>query len=141
MNGTKLYPLGKVLAHLQLNCHEYNDELHFYPNISGALLSWKACKSLGTLPDHYPVSIICQRVNQLINLNHNNTTPTLSPFTFDNILKEFPSVFDGQIRMMTGEEFNVHLTQDAKLFCTNTPHLVPFVYCDKLKTELELLQP
>ena len=141
MNGTKLYPLGKIPMHLQLDCHEYDDELHIYPNISGALLSWKACKGLGILPDHYPVSIICQRVNQLINLNHNNTTPTSSPFTFHNILKEFPSVFEGQIRTITGEEFNIHLTQDAKPFCANTPHSVPFAYRDQLKTELELLQP
>ena len=103
VNGTKLYPLGKIPVHLQLGCHEYDDELNIYPNISGALLSWKACKGLGILPDHYHVSIICQRVNQLINLNHNNTTPTSSPFTFDNILKEFPIVFEGQIRTMTGE--------------------------------------
>ena len=54
MNGTKLYPLGKIPVHLQLGVHEYDDELHIYPNISGALLSWKACKGLGILPDHYP---------------------------------------------------------------------------------------
>ena len=139
MNGTKLYLLGKIPAQLQLGCHEYDDELHIYLNISGALLSWKACKGLGILPDHYPVPIIYQRVNQLINLNHNNITPTSSPFTFDNILKEFLSVFNGQIRTMTGEEFNIHLTQDAEPFCANTPHSVPFAYRDKLMTELKLL--
>ena len=119
MNGTKLYPLGKIPVHLQLDCHEYDDELHIYPNISGALLSWKACKGLGIPLDNYPYPITRQRVNQLINLNPNNTTPTSLPFIFDNILKEFPSVFDRQIRTMTGEEFNIHLSQDAKPFCVN----------------------
>ena len=57
VNGTKLYPLGKIPVHLQLGCHEYDDELHIYPNISGALLSWKTCKGLGILPDHYPKPI------------------------------------------------------------------------------------
>ena len=69
VNGTKLYPLGKIPVHLQLGCHEYDDELHIYLNISGALLSWKACKGLGILPDHYPEPITHQRVNQLIILN------------------------------------------------------------------------
>ena len=140
MNGTKLYPLGKIPVHLQLGCHEYDDELNIYPNISGALLSWKACKGLGIPLDNYPYPITRQRVNQLINLNPNNTTPTSLPFIFDNILKEFPSVFDSQIRTMTGEEFNIHLSQDAKPFCVNTPCSISFAYRDKLKTELELLQ-
>ena len=42
--------------------------------------------------------------------------------------------------MMTGEEFNIHLIQDTKPFCINTPRSILFVYRDKLKTELELLQ-
>ena len=42
--------------------------------------------------------------------------------------------------MMTGVEFNIHLTQDAKPFYVNTPRSIPFAYHDKLKTELELLQ-
>ena len=41
---------------------------------------------------------------------------------------------------MTGEEFHIHLTQDAKPFYVNTQNSIPFAYHDKLKTELELLQ-
>ena len=43
---------------------------------------------------------------------------------------------------MTGEEFHISLTDNAKPFCINTPRLIPFIYCDKLKEvlELELLQ-
>ena len=41
---------------------------------------------------------------------------------------------------MTGEEFNIYLTQDVKPFCVKTPCSIPFAYRDKLKTELELLQ-
>ena len=136
LNGTKLYPLGKILVHLQLGVHEYDDELHIYPNIWGALLSWKACKGLGILPDHYPKPIPYYKgVNQLTKLTPSNSSSTPSPLTFDNLLKEFPSVFDGT---MTGEEFHISLTQDAKPFCVNTLHSIPFVYHDKLKAELEL---
>ena len=141
MNGTTLYSLGKIPVHLQVVCYEYDDELHIYPNFSEVLLSWEACKGLGILPDHYPKPISHHKsVNQLINFNPINTVPTSSLFTFDNILKEFPSVFDEQISAMTGEEFHIHLTQDTKPFYVNTPWSIPFAYCDKLKTELELLQ-
>ena len=49
-------------------------------------------------------------------------------------------MFDGQIRTMTGEEFHISLTDKAKPFCVNTPRSIPFMYRDKLKAELELLQ-
>ena len=127
--------------HLQLGVHEYDDELHIYPNISGALLSWKACKGLRILPDHYPKPISYHKeVNQLTKLTSSNSLSTPSPFTFDNLLKEFPSVFAEQIRTITGEEFHISLTKDGKPFCVNTPRSIPFAYLDKLKAELELLQ-
>jgi len=51
-----------------------------------------------------------------------------------------PTVFDGNITMMDGEEFQISLTADAKPYCVNTPRSIPFAYQDKLKAELELLQ-
>ena len=119
MNGTKLYPLGKIPVHLQLGVHEYGDELHIYPTILGALLSWKACKGLRILPDHYPKPIPYHKeVNQLTKLTPSDLSSTPSPHTFDNLLKEFPSVFDEQIRTMTGEEFHISLIKDAKPFAS-----------------------
>ena len=128
LNDTKLYPLGRIPVHLQLGYHEYDDKLHIYLNTLEALLSWKAYKSLRILPDYYPEPITYhKRVNQLINLNPSNTAPTLSFLAYNNILKEFPSVFDQQIGTMIGEEFHIHLTQNAKPFCANTLHPIPFV--------------
>ena len=51
----------------------------------------------------------------------------------------FP-VFDGLIRAMDGEEFHIHLSSDAKLFCVTSPRSIPFVYRDKLAAELKLLE-
>ena len=62
----------------------------------------------------------------------------MSPTQKDMIM-EFPTVFDGQIGMMDGEEFHISLTHDAKPFCINTPRSIPFAYRDKLKAELDLL--
>lgn len=53
VNGTKLHPLGKLPVKLHLGSRDFEEDLHIYPNISGALLSWKVYKWLGILPDHY----------------------------------------------------------------------------------------
>lgn len=137
VNGTKLYPLGKIPVKFHLDNQEYDDELHIYPNISGALLSWKACKGLGILPDCYPHPITPQSVHQLAIPTTANMATTL---TLDSVMREFSSVFDGVIRTMTGEKFHISLKGDAKPFCVNTPRSIPFIYRDKLKAELELLQ-
>ena len=55
-------------------------------------------------------------------------------------MQEFPTVFDGQIKSMEGKKFHISLTDNAQPFCVNTSRAVPFVYRDKLKAELDLLQ-
>ena len=41
---------------------------------------------------------------------------------------------------MMSEEFHISLTENAKPVCVNTPRSIPFMYHNKLKAELELLQ-
>ena len=53
---------------------------------------------------------------------------------------EFPSVFDGQIRTMEGENFYISVMEEAVPFCVKTLRAVPSAYHENLKAELELLQ-
>ena len=55
-------------------------------------------------------------------------------------MTQYPTVFDGQIRIMEGEKFHITLIDDAVPFCVKTPQAIPFAYRDKLKVELDLLQ-
>ena len=55
-------------------------------------------------------------------------------------MKEFPTVFDGQIRTMPGEVFKIVLHENAKPFCVNTPRTIPYAYLEPTKDELELLE-
>ena len=55
-------------------------------------------------------------------------------------MKEFPEIFNEQIKTMDGEEFHISLTDDAKPFCVNTPRSVPFAYRDKHRAMLTVLQ-
>ena len=60
--------------------------------------------------------------------------------TAQEVMEEFPSLYDGQGRVMDGEQFHITLTENAVPFCVKTPQTIPFAYRDKLKAELELLQ-
>ena len=52
---------------------------------------------------------------------------------FPDIPSEFPTVFDGHIRVMPGEEFKIHLTEDAVPFCVSSPRRVPLSLREPLK--------
>ena len=65
VNGTTMIPLGKIPVTLQLGSQGSKDDLHIYPGVSGALISWKTggstASKLSTLnrnPGHgnYPTS-------------------------------------------------------------------------------------
>ena len=67
------------------------------------------------------------------------TNPQVRTPTVEELMAEFPTVFDGQVRTMPGEKFRISLTSDAKPFCVTTPRTIPFAYRDKLKQEIDLL--
>lgn len=135
VNGTRMYPIGKLPVTLALEGCKYSDDLHIYPNVTGVLLSWKAAKGLNILPECYPHPSNTPSTNSI-------ATPTTINHVVSSqqIMQEFPSVFDGQIKTMEGEKFHIALTDNAKPFCVNTPRAIPFACRDKLKAELDLLQ-
>ena len=58
----------------------------------------------------------------------------------EEIMQEFPSVFDDQIRALEGEMFHITLIDNVTPFCVKALRSVPFAYRDKLKEELKFLQ-
>ena len=49
-----MHSLGKMLVKFSLQGREHSEDMHIYPNVSGIIISWKAAKALGILPEHYP---------------------------------------------------------------------------------------
>ncbi|XP_065896213.1 uncharacterized protein [Dysidea avara] len=140
-NGTEMHPVGKLPICLKLGNTEFSDDLHIYPDVCGILISWKACKNLGILPDCYPyppavTKAICTTTLDESPINIISTDAGTSMLTKDSIINEFPRVFDGIIRAMDGEQFHIHLTSGAKPFCVTSPRSIPFAYRDKLAAEL-----
>ena len=113
VNQTEMQPLGKLPVTIMLGSTTYTDNLHIYLNETGMLLSWKAAKGLHILPECYPNPTLVQALLLPPFVNH---TPTS-----EEIMHEFPTVFDGQIKTMEGED-------NAQPFCVNTPRAVPFAY-------------
>jgi len=141
VNGTYMKPLGKVPVTIRLEGRQYKDDLHIYSGVSGALISWKAAKELGILPAHYP--------NPERKMNNNTLNPEIRVTgssteshitTTEQIVQDFPSIFNGEITTMEGELFTICLMEGAEPFCVKAPRSIPFAYREKLQKELDLLQ-
>ena len=121
--------------------------MHIFQEVSGVMISWKACKALGILPANYPVplptvsaSVDPQRQTPTTTVSVNTATIGTSLSVTEQLMTSFPTVFDGQIRVMQGEEFHIAIEDTAKPFCVHTPRTIPFAYRDKLQAELDLLE-
>ena len=133
-------PIGKLPVTIQLEGRRYTDDLHIYPGVSGALISWKAAKGLGILPDHYPHPGRTLKDTPQPNIKTASSEPSNTFSTAEEIMHEFSSVFNGQVTTIHGETFTISLKEGAEPFCVKAPRSIPFAYREKLKKELGLLQ-
>ena len=136
-NGQQMKSIGKMCVQFRIAGKEQNEEVYIFSNMRGVLISWKAARALSILPSHYPQPLLHQAPLEP-RINATSATQVSSPII--DLKQEFPTVFDGNIRVMEGEEFHITLTEHAKPFCVNAPRSVPYAYRDKLKAELDLLQ-
>ena len=60
--------------------------------------------------------------------------------TADDLVHEFPTVFDGQVKTMKGERFTILFKKEAKPFCVTAPRTIPCAYRDKVQQELHTLE-
>ena len=95
----------------------------------------KPPKHLRILPAHYPAPI--EQQPSARSLTTGPTPPRPHSVTCEDLMRDFPSVFDEQDKAMEGERFHIILTNDAKPFCVKQ---IRFAYRDKLRAELTTLQ-
>ena len=146
-SGHKMRPIGKLPTTLTLQGRKHHEEVHIFQEVTGVMMSWKACKALGILPPSYPTPLPIipapknlQGQTATLTANIQATTLQSPPPSADRFMAAFPTVFDGHIRVMQGEEFHIAVTDTAKPFCVHTPRTIPFAYRDKLQAELCLLE-
>jgi len=126
VDGHNMTPLGCILVTFCLEQREYKDNLYFLPGVTGAIISWKEAKGLEILPCHYPSPDKLPAVQMT-----STWTNEARLAAAEDIMKEYPTVFDGQVRVMEGEQFHIRLREDAVPFCVKSPRVVPFAYRNK----------
>ena len=140
VNGLHMTPIGKLPVRIQLEGRSYNNDLHIYPGVTGALILWKAAKELGILPTHYPQPEQRQGTStSQPRLQTTSSQATTHSRVAEEFMHEFSTVFDGEVTVMEGETFNISLMEGAKPFCVKAPRTIPFAYRAKLKKELDQL--
>ena len=126
-----MHSLGQMTVRITLGDVSTEEALHVFPSIPGGMLmSWKAAQNLHILPNNYPEQIRSVQ----------DSSVSLTNVTAEDLIQEFPTVFDGKIRVMDGEKFRINLTDNATPFRVNAPRTIPYAYRDKVKLELETLQ-
>ena len=98
----------------QLGKMTLTDDLHIYPEVAEVLLSWSVVKGLSILPECYPrpigTTLVSKEHLPTTRVNTLEASPLVSPTpTSEDIMKEFPNVFDGQIKTMDGEESRISI--------------------------------
>ena len=139
VNGTCMKPVGKIPVTISLQGWTCRDDMHIFPGVSGAFISWKAAKELGILPPHYPYPEGLPQVKQYPEVKSTKVMDNCNG-KGEGLVKKFPSVFSGQISAMEGEHFKISLMENAQPFSVKTPRAVPFAYREKLRQELDSLQ-
>ena len=120
-NGSKMYALGKLMVTLSLKGKQHTEEMHIYPDVPGTIISWKAARALGILPEHYPNPVSLTTTNHTMDPNIRANTSISMTSCHHKITQAFPTVFDGQIRKMEGEKFHIYLKPEARPFRISTP--------------------
>ena len=129
VDGSTLQPIGQMTVKISLGDTTIDDTLHVFPSIPGGMLiSWKTSQELRILPENYP-----EQMNLISIFSGNQVTK-------EDLIREFPTVFDGRVRVMNGEKFRIHLKDDARPFCVNAPRTIPYAFRDKVQKELKTLQ-
>ena len=144
VNGQRMKPLGSIDVMIEFMGRHVQETIHIYRAITGALLSWKACQALGILPDTYPMPI--GTIKAVTSEPKPTATPRKEAETnkkrscpADDLMNEFKTVFDANLRTMPGEEFRIRLTDDAEPFSVSSPRTVPYPLMQPLKDEIDLL--
>lgn len=116
-----MQPMGRLPVTFHLQGRQHKEDVHIYPDVQGVIMSWKAAKSLSILPSHYPQPMPIRTIPVTHTSEVKMINATTSSSEERTVVSKYPTVFDGQIRTVQGEEFRICLAANAKPFCVHTP--------------------
>ena len=138
-NGIQMNPIGCLPVEYRLNGRTVKKTVHIYKGMKGGIISWNTAKEIGILPEHYPKPLPQDRKMKMISRMGESKRSETGTVTKEDLIKEFPEVFDGKIKTMPGEKFKITLDDKAKPFNVSTPRFVPFPYREPLRKEIDFL--
>ena len=97
------------------------------------LMSWRTAQRLRILSENYTSQIKAINNEPMISLRKQNIVTT------NNLINEFPTVFNRWVRVMNGELFKTNLRDDTKPFCISTLRSISYAFRDKVK-KMDFLQ-
>ena len=96
-------------------------------------------QELGILPPQYPYPEGLLQAKQYPEVKSTKVMDNCNS-NGEGLVREFPSIFSGQISVMAKELFKISLMENAQPFSVKAPWAVPFAYREKLQKELDSLQ-
>ena len=127
VDGSSIAAIGQMPKVITMGDITIEDSLHVFPKIPGGmLLSWEMAKRLHILPKNYPAQI-CK-------------TTSAAEVTAVDLIQEFSSLFDDQVRVMDGKIFCIHLKDGSRPFCVTASRMIPHAYSEKVQEEFQTLQ-
>ena len=148
-NGLPMSSIGRLAVDISLGDITTSADIHIIDGVTGLLLSWSTSRDLALIPSAYPAQIgsvsmppdhphdkLMSTEPQVVStVQLSSTMPTR-----EDLMKEFPTVFDGVVRAMPGEVFQICLKDGAKPFSVTSPRRVPFPKQEKLEAQIKKLE-
>ena len=136
VNGQQVNVEGKIAVKLETHGKSTWEEVFIIKNLKKAILSWTACKRLGIISPQFPQPLQVKDVQNTDLCNLDRSGSEDNTLTLHNVLRRYPTVFDGKIKIMPGETYKIAIQNGAKPFCVNAPRNISIPMKEKLRTEL-----
>ena len=143
-DNNEIYQLGEISATITCGSLSVDDITHVVQGTEGLYLSWITAQKLTFIPQDYPVQQgrpLSDHVIASIDTPDQpkwHTTTSSPEHVGEELLQvELPSVFDGTICVMPGEEFKIAMRDSPTPFCMKTLRAVAYAYRDKFKPCLD----
>ncbi|KZS03640.1 Uncharacterized protein APZ42_033587, partial [Daphnia magna] len=153
--SSPLLVVGQVVAMASYGDVTTEITIVICPEISGLLISWYDCITLGILPENYPMPIRRTQFKSVPDSGACSETPMIVPTEYPDdpsdeltesvrkeLVAEFAKVFDQStgLRCMDGPEMVISLKDDAVPYYVNGVRPIAFADRPKVKQQLDELQ-
>ncbi len=135
-DGTNLKTIGTVRFEISLRGRTTLEDIHVVEGLTRSILSRRVLRELGLISKEFP-HVTVSAVNEV---PQTTQIVTGQGQTLDNLINEYPELFDNQCKIMKNGTYHIDLEEDAKPISTGACRTIPEPYLPALKRELDDLE-